>query len=263
MKLSTSILFRAATAAILFFAINFAAVQASASGGYYYQIKIYHFKDKVQEQSVDTYLKDYYLPHLHKMGLKNIGVFKPQESDTNKRTYVFIPFKSWKDMEGFDSKVINAAGDDISGKDYLDANYKTPPYVRTETVVLTAFSTRPAPVAPKLTGDRASRVYELRSYESPTEKYHYNKVKMFNSGETDLFDKVGSNAVFYGSVVAGSHMPNLMYMTCYNNMQDRDKHWEAFFGAPEWKGLVANEEFKNNVSKNEIVFLHPTEYSDF
>jgi hypothetical protein len=235
---------------------------ASAAGCYYYQIKIYHFKDKAQEQAVDAYLKDSYLPRLHRMGIKNVGVFKPLEADTAKFTYVFVPFKSWKDLQDFDSKLINS-GDAAGGKDYVDADYKSAPYTRMETILLSAFSTRPSPMVPQLTAPKAERVYELRSYESPTEKYHYTKVKMFNSGETDLFDRIKSNPVFYGSVVAGSHMPNLMYLTAYNSMPERDKHWDAFSNAPEWKALVANDEYKNSVSKNVIVFLRPTEYSDY
>jgi hypothetical protein len=254
---------RVAGLLLLVFAFTSITAKALASRGYYYQLKIYHFKDKAQEQATDAYLKDYYLPQLHKIGMANIGVFKPADTDTARRTYVFIPFKNWKQLEGFERKVIDAGEGAATAKDYLDAGYKSAPYTRLETIVLTAFATRLFPVAPKLTGDRAARIYELRSYESPTEKYHINKVKMFNSGETDLFDKIGANAVFYGSVVAGSHMPNLMYLTCYENMSERDKHWKAFFDAPEWKALIADEQYKNNVSRNDTVFLHPTEYSDF
>lgn len=243
-------------------AICLTAQLASAASGYYYQIKVYHFKDKAQEQAVDAYLRDAYVPKLHQMGIKNVGVFKQLATDTILRTYVFIPFKSWKELEGFDKKLIDSYTNG-TGKDYLDATYKSAPYSRMETIILTAFSTRPTPAIPNLAAPKADRVYELRSYESPTEKYHYNKVKMFDSGETDLFDRIKAYPVFYGSVVAGSHMPNLMYMTAYSSMADRDKHWEAFGTAPEWKELVAKDEYKNNVSKNDIVFLHPADYSDF
>lgn len=236
---------------------------AHAASGYYYEIKIYHFKDQVQEQAVDAYLKDAYVPRLHQQGIKNVGVFKPLATDTAKRIYVFIPFKSWKDLQDFDSRIIADTELGATGKAYLDADYKAAPYARLETIILTAFSTRPSPTVPKLPAAKADRVYELRSYESPTEKLHYNKVKMFNSGETDLFDRINSNPVFYGSVVAGSHMPNLMYMTAYNSMADRDKHWDVFGAAPEWKALTAQDQYKNNVSRNDIVFLHPTDYSDF
>jgi len=229
------------------------------SGGYYYQIKIYHFKTPAQESTIDNYLKTAYLPQLHQKGFKNVGVFKPVETDTaDRRIYVFIPFKNWKGIETF-----NAQAQEINNPDYTNAAYNKPPYSRLETIILTAFITRPQPAAPKLTGDRAKRIYELRSYESPTEALHYNKVRMFNSGETDLFDRLGFNPVFYGSVIAGSHMPNLMYLTTFNDKADREKHWDAFGKDAQWKDLSSRKEFQNNVSKADITFLYPEDYSDF
>ena len=66
----------------------------SAGSGYYYQIKIYHYKTAAQETTLDNYLKAAYLPSLHQKGFKNIGVFKPVETDTaDRRIYVFVPFK--------------------------------------------------------------------------------------------------------------------------------------------------------------------------
>ena len=87
---------------------------------------------------------------------------------------------------------------------------------------------------------------------------------MFNIGdEIGLFKRLGFNAVFYSEVIAGPRMPNLMYMTTFNNKADRDKHWDAFSNDAQWKSLTAKEEYKNNVSHADIIFLHPAEYSDF
>lgn len=233
-------------------------------GGYYYQIKVYHFKTSAQESTIDNYLKTAYLPQLHQKGFKNIGVFKPVETDTaDRRIYVFIPFKNWKSIETLNAGAEEPNSFAANNQDYTNAAYNKPPYSRLETILLTAFVTRPQPAAPKLTGDRAKRVYELRSYESSTEALHYNKVRMFNSGETDLFDRLGFNPVFYGSVIAGSHMPNLMYLTTFNDKADREKHWDAFGKDAQWKDLSSRKEFQNNVSKADITFLYPADYSDF
>ncbi len=72
----------------------------------------------------------------------------------------------------------------------------------------------PVSKKPVLKSSSVEKVYELRSYESATEKLYLNKVDMFNAGgEITLFEQLGFNAVFYGMVLAGSKMPNLMYMT--------------------------------------------------
>ena len=171
--------------------------------------------------------------------------------------------KNWKAIETYNAAAAQPDAFAAAMPDYSNAAYNKPPYTRLETIILTAFATRPQPLQTKLTGDRAKRVYELRSYESPTEALHYNKVRMFNSGETDLFDRLGFNPVFYGSVVAGSHMPNLMYLTTFNDKADREKHWDAFGKDAQWKDLSSRKEFQNNVSKADITFLYPTAYSDF
>ncbi len=67
---------------------------------------------------------------------------------------------------------------------------------------------------------------------------------------------------FYGEVIAGSRMPNLMYMTTFENMASREKHWDSFRNDPEWKTLSAMPKYQKNVSKSDIIFLRPTDYSD-
>jgi hypothetical protein len=262
--LSNKNMFRSAGLMLLLILSHFSLLAEPANGGYYYQIKIYHFKTQAQENTLDNYLKNAYLPLLHKKGINNVGVFKPVETDTaDRRIYVFIPFKTWKSIETFNASAEEPNSFVVNDQDYTNAAYNKAPYSRIETIILTAFVTRPQPLAIKLTGERAKRVYELRSYESPTEALNYNKVRMFNSGETDLFDRLGFNPVFYGNVIAGSHMPNLMYLTTFNDKADRDKHWDAFGKDAQWKDLSGRKEFQNNVSKGDITFLYPTNYSDF
>jgi hypothetical protein len=240
-------------------------LHSKAAERYYYQIKVYHFKTTAQEARLDQYLQTAYIPAMHKIGIKNIGVFKPIDVDTaDRKIYVWIPFRNWDELENADQKIAKDAKFMTDGKDYWDALYNNVPYTRIETMVLKSFADSPVPVMPNLTANRADRVYELRSYENPTEKYHASKLKMFTvGGELGLFTKINANAVFYAEVLAGSRMPNLMYLTTYNNKQDRDEHWKAFFGSPEWKTLSAQAEYQKNVSKNDDQLLHPTDYSDF
>ena len=231
----------------------------------YYEIKIYHFKTQTQEDKIDQYLQQAYIPAMHRAGVKNVGVFKPVvQQDTNRMIYVFTPFSSLEKLAANANKLQTDAKYLADGKDYIDADYKEAPYTRVEAIIIQAFPGMPTPSVPNLTANKSERVYELRSYESATEKYNVNKVRMFNVGdEINLFKRLGFNAVFYGEVIAGSHMPNLMYMTTFNNKEDRDKHWDAFGKDAYWKELVAKPEYQHNVSHADIIFIRPVAYSDF
>lgn len=239
-------------------------VFSQSKNGSFYEIKVYHLQTKEQENRVDEYLKNAYLPALNRHGIKSVGVFKPIGNDTltDKRIYVLIPFKSAQQYA--DMPVLLEKDQQLknSGKLYLEAEYNKPPYKRMESILLKAFSDMPNLQVPPLKNASEKRVYELRSYEGPTEKIFKNKVHMFNEGgEVTLFKRLGFNAVFYASVISGSQMPNLMYMTTFEDMASRDDHWKAFSSDAEWKKLSSMPEYQNNVSKIEILFLRPTDYS--
>jgi hypothetical protein len=236
---------------------------AKTPARYYYQIKVYHLATAAQQQRVEQFLQSAYLPALHRAGIKKVGVFKTMDADTSKRIYVFIPYRSWKQVEETALALQKDKQYTTDGKDYLEAAYNDLPYQRIETSLLHAFEGMPEPFAPNLSGPKKERVYELRNYEGPTEKYFANKMQMFNNGELDIFKRLGFNAVFYGEAVAGGNMPNLMYMTSFDNKASRDEHWKNFGGDPAWKQLSALPEYQHNVSKIFIYFLYPAEYSDF
>jgi hypothetical protein len=233
----------------------------------FYQIKIYHLKTAEQENRVGQYLRDAYLPALHRAGISSVGVFKPiaeaGKVAEEKLIYVLIPFASRDDFFKLEAKLSKDQKYQQDGAGYLDAKHNEPPYSRMETILLNAFEKNPRFGLPNLSATKKDRVYELRSYEGPTEKISANKIRMFNSGdEVGLFKRLGFNAVFYAQVVAGSSMPNLMYMTTFENRADRDKHWDAFGKDDYWRKLSAMPEYQNNVSKGNTWFLFPTDYSD-
>ena len=236
-----------------------------AAGKEFYEIKVYHYKTAQAEQLLDDYLQKAYLPSLHKAGIANVGVFKPLANDTaaDKVLYVFIPLKSLEQWHQLAIRPQPETGSDGPGAGYVNAAYTSPAYTRMESILLEAFPLATRMQVPALTGPHEERIYELRSYESPAEKYNESKVHMFNDGgEIALFKRLGFNAVFYAEVLSGSHMPNLMYMTCFDNKEARDAHWKTFGNDPEWKKLKDLPQYLNNVSKAEVILCHATAYSD-
>ncbi len=229
-----------------------------------YEIRIYKLKDKTQEDRVDTFLKNTLLPACHASGTKNIGVFKPLETDSTagKRIFVLIPYSSMEDFLKVND-LISPQGKS-GNAEYIDASYTNSPYDRIESILLRAFPGMPQMESPAFANARTERIYELRSYESATEKIYRNKVQMFNQGdEIGLFRRLGFQAVFYADVIAGNRMPNLMYMTTFADRASHDEHWKTFTEDPQWKKLSGMPEYQHNVSKINIFLLRPTEYSDY
>lgn len=240
-------------------------ISLAAPSREYYELRTYRFKNIEQQERVEAYLQKALLPALHRIGIKKVGVFKPVETDSTygKKLIVLIPFRSLNEFDKIADKLSRDNQYLIDGKDYIDASYDHAPYARIETTILKAFTGMPVSAKPDLKSPVNERVYELRSYEGHTEKIYRNKVKMFNDGdEVGLFKRLGFNAVFYAEVLAGSTMPNLVYMTTFENQAARDEHWKAFGDDAQWKKLIAMPEYQHNVSKNVTLFFRPTAYSD-
>ena len=238
----------------------------NSDGREYYFLKTYTLDTDEQVATTDDYLQNAFIPGMKRLGIGPIGVFKdrPAEEDTVDQTFVLIPFKSLDQFEQHDKQLMDDQRYRTAGASYLEAAHDNPPYTQIESVLIKAFEDMPQMATPKLNGPRAERIYELRSYESATELDYWNKVDMFNAGgEIILFDELEFNAVFYGEVLSGSNMPNLMYMTTHKNQETRDKNWDAFRTSPKWEALKADPKYQNNVSHIDIYFLYPTEYSDY
>jgi hypothetical protein len=232
----------------------------------FYQLTVYHFSTQAQEKALDSYFQNALVPALHRIGIKTVGVFKSWANDTvaDKLMFVFVPIRSMDMIDKIQEQLKKDNQYATAASDYLNADYKNPPYARKENIILHAFPLAPQMQLPNLKAPKNNRVYELRSYESATDKKFENKVKMFNDGdEIGLFKRLNFNAIFYSEVVAGSKMPNLMYMTSFESRADRDEHWKTFGSDSVWKKLSGSPEYQNNVSHIDINFLYPTDYSDF
>lgn len=231
----------------------------------YYQLTIYHYNSATQEAALNDYFQNALLPTLHRLSITRVGAFSNLANDTarQKKMYVLIPFRGPEQWIGINDKLSTDAAYLQAAAAYMNAPNKAGVYDRIETVLMKAFENAPVLQKPGLTNTKTDRVYELRSYESGTEKLARNKMQMFNKGgEVDIFKKLGFNAVFYGEVIAGARMPNLMYMTTHANMDTRNSNWKNFSSDAAWNKLKVDPAYQDNVSRIEINYLKAQPYSD-
>ncbi len=239
---------------------------ASAQEREYIFLKTYFFSGEEQIKRTEDHLEKAFLPSVKSYGFDRVGIFKNRitEKDSVHKIFVLIPHSTLEDLADLEVKLMSDANYQEVGSDYILSKHDDPPFDRTEITLMKAFEDMPALLPSKIAGERSERVYELRSYEAATEKLYRSKVDMFNAGgEINLFEELGFNAVFYAEVLAGSAMPNLVYMTTHENMEVRDQNWKKFVDAPAWKEMSSLEKYQNTVSRADIYLLYPTSYSDY
>ncbi|WP_405380926.1 NIPSNAP family protein [Maribacter sp. LLG6340-A2] len=232
----------------------------------FYELKTYTIKDAHQEKRMDQYLEKAYIPALKRMGIPYVGVFKMHNDKyrPSNKIFILIPYKTLAQFESTEKLLALDKAHLTQGADYINASFDNPPYERINSVLMRAFEDMPKMKPTTVEGPRKERVYELRSYESPTEALYKNKVHMFNQGgEVTLFNELGFNAVFYAEVISGDRMPNLMYMTTFTDMNKRDALWKNFGDSPKWKEISSMKKYQNNMNKLDKDLLYPTSYSDY
>ncbi|MEN9744352.1 MAG: hypothetical protein RL640_190 [Bacteroidota bacterium] len=246
--------------------ISLSVIGQNKKAKHFYELKVYEYKTLQQEAIIDQFLADAYMPFMHRKGIKHIGAFTGRANDTSlvKKLYVLIPYKRMDEIPKINNALFNDQEVAQKGAAYLDAPPTAVPYDRIVTYIIEGFRFSPTLSLPTLKSSYEDKVYELRSYEGPTEKRYRKKVEMFNEGgEIDLFARLNFNAIFYGEVISGPTMPNLMYMTSFENKEDRDAHWKSFANDPQWKELSSRKEYEKTVSKNVTLFLKARPYSDY
>jgi hypothetical protein len=136
-------------------------------------------------------------------------------------------------------------------------------YERIDSMLGRAFPSFPEMIVPADTAGRPGRVFELRRYESNNATTLAAKIKMFESGEIAIFQRLGMRPVFFAETIVGARMPNLVYMLSYDDLAAREKLWKAFGSDPEWQKLrvVPGNTDAEIVSNISVSLLQPLPFS--
>jgi hypothetical protein len=131
------------------------------------------------------------IPGLNRLGIKPVGAFSLYLGPETPSLYVLIPSMSLDTLVNADFHLEQDEEYRKAGADFLNAPAKEPPYDRVESSLMIAFQGYPKLTVPPVTAQRGTRVFQLRTYESPSTQDHRRKVEMFHSGEFDIFQKAG------------------------------------------------------------------------
>jgi NIPSNAP len=230
----------------------------------FYLWRQYILRNGTQPRRLAEYLQGAAIPALNRLGHKPIGAFEVVAGVPGPTLFLLTPIASLDALAALEAGLDRDDQFLRAGAAYIDAPATDPAYIRQEVSLLGAFSKMPRIEVPAATAAKGPRLFEVRTYESTSEKAHRAKVRMFAElGEIDIFKRVGLTPVFFGRTLAGPRMPNLVYMLVHDNMAGREKSWDAFRNDPEWKKLSATPGYSDAeiVSNITTVYLRPTAYS--
>jgi hypothetical protein len=247
------------------------AGQAGATGSAparspeYYELRRYHLRRGAQTKIVDDYWRLAALPALQRAGVGPVGAFNVMIGADSPSLYVLLVHPTLDSFASLPARLAADAEYQSAGAAYLNAAATDPAFVRLNSSLMRAFEGIPKLELPFGGGEngRKPRIFELRTYESHSEKAAKKKIEIFNTAEIAIFRRAGMHPVFFGETIAGSNMPNLTYMLVYENMAAHDTQWAAFGADPEWRKISTtpgntDPEIVANISNT---YLRPAAYS--
>jgi hypothetical protein len=238
--------------------------QSQTAGAEHYLWRQYVLRNGAAPRRLADYLQNAALPALNRIGHSPIGVFEVVAGVPGPTVFVLTPLPTLDSLATMEARLQSDEQYLRAAAPYLDATAADPAYIRQENALLSAFPKFPRLVVPTATAAKGPRLFELRTYESPSEKAHLAKVKMFSEmGEIEIFKRVGLTPVFFSRTLAGPRMPSLVYMLVHDNMAAREKSWDAFRNDPEWKKVSSTPGFSDAdiVTNITTIYLRPAAYS--
>ena len=215
-----------------------------------------------RKKDLNTFVDKVALPAWNRMGIKPVGVFTSFIGPDSLNLFVVLPHKNFESVVSTFSNLQNDMEYQKSGEEYLNTPQDKPLYTRMNSSLLRAFPKFPQIQIPKAAASNSSRIFELRVYESHSEKARQTKIDQFCIGSTiDIFHKAGMRSVFYGETIIGNNQPSLYYMLAFEDLDDLEDSWARFRAQPEWLKLSKEPRFANTVSHSTKWFLNPAPYS--
>jgi hypothetical protein len=225
-----------------------------------YEIRIFRLRNgpENQRQKTTAFLRAY-APLAKSAGAGHVAVFSGSIGEDAPDLLAMTSYPGYAEMDACQTKL-------RANPDYLKARAEWyaggRPYEREDVRLLLAFPGFPVLTPPPTEGRKASRIFELRTYELETAAAVERKIKMFEQGETAIFVRAGMLPVFFGETVFGPNVPSVVYMLGFDDLAARESTGRVSGADPEWKKL--GEQFPDvaTVPKLSISFLSPLPFSD-
>lgn len=227
------------------------------------ELRRYQYRFGPMEARHAEYARTALVPAINRAGIKPVGAFSVSVGPGGPAVYMLLPHPNAESVVTLGSRLVSDAEYKQAAGSFRSLPPTDPPYVRRDSSLILAFDTAPTVQVP-VPASTASRVFEMRTYESHNESAGLKKIEMFEKGgELPIFRRVGLAPVFFGRDIVGPRMPSLTYMVGFADNAAREKAWAAFRDDAEWAKLrstpgYSNADIMTNIT---IQILRPTDYS--
>lgn len=221
----------------------------------FYQLRRYNLLSGPQLKLTESYFAGALIPALARLGLGPVGAFKLDIGPETPAYYLLIPGPAVEPLVELELRLPDDAEFLAAAAPFWNATAAAPAFQRADISLLAAFAGWPKLTPPPAAATKAKRIFQLRTYESPSDGEHIRKVEMFHSGEFENFLNAGFHPVFFGDTLIGSRMPNLTYMLSFTDLAELDAKWDVFRNDPAWKKLSSNPRFAFDPIVNNITNL--------
>lgn len=191
------------------------------------ELRYFRLRNGKQVERTMDYLRRGWLPASQRAGVGPIGFFNALVAPGSPFILTVTSFPSLSAITELGRKLASDKEFQTVLTEYNPTNGDVN-YIRMDNTLLMGFSSMPTVVVPPTDASRPPRIFELRTYESPTEFALWSKIKMFDDGEIAAFRRCGMLPVFFGSALFGRDMPSLTYMLAFDDWDAREKAWSAF-----------------------------------
>ena len=227
----------------------------------YIELRRYHLFPGAKQRAFIDFIGAVAIPAMNRAGVSPVGAFTVVYGENAPSLLLTVAHPTLDSVVSLRERLANDAAYARDGAAILDAPMSDPAFVRAESTLLRAFEAMPTVEPSPGAGKASHRIFELRTYESHSDRAALNKLKMFNAGEVPIFRRTGLTPVFFGETIIGAKMPSLTYMLSFPDMPARDAAWAKFGPDPEWKTLSSDPQYRDNVSAISDIILQPTSYS--
>jgi hypothetical protein len=236
------------------------AAAAETARNAIFDLRWFRMRNGSQVSRTSAFLGKHFVPAARRAGMGQMGFFNAVIAD---QAPFVMSLTSYPNFQA----VLEASDKMASDKEFQNGfdeynSLSELSYIRMETSLFRAFDAMRNLVVPP--ARKSPRLFELRVYEANNVKASKTKVRMFNEGETKIFQRLGMDPVFFGEALAGGNLPNLTYMLAFDDLADRDKKWNAFRVDPEWEKMRAIPEYADAliVSNISTAILRGLPFSD-